>query len=576
MNKGGRPTDAIWEHFLKVDNKDKPGSKYAKCKHCGNVQLGKVERLKKHILSCQSLKKKNANEINNSEIVDSNLFNTIVNDCEASNESVMPSKRIRYESQLCLDSHIVKTSKGTAESLDLLVAKFFYATNIAFTAVEHQTFKELISTLRPGYSPPSRKALAGELLDKVSAEVLSRTKKCIEGKQVTLVEDGWSNIHNDPVIATCLHSEGRSFFLDSIEAKTNTKNAEYHKGILKDAILKAKEKFNCDVKAVVTDNARVMEKAKDLLCEEDNTLVVYGCSAHYLNLLGQDVTPSQVLQHIVKVQKFFRNHHIPSALLKEIPNTVKPQLPGDTRWKSQLTCIESFHRNKHAYMQIIEENEHHIDKDVSNIIRNYNLYKQSKDLLLQLKPIADALDRLQSDTATLDEACRVWLSLLKDENLQSRHQEVSKRLTQSLQTFHYLAYLLNPKYKGEGLTDKQKESARSYLTERYPESISLLIAYEAEATPFPGTYFTETGKNMNPITWWTAIEKSFVSDVHSKECCKFIIQLLSCPASSASIERMFSNFGVIHSKLRNRLGMNTTAKLVMCYRMLRGPVELDY
>ena len=46
-------------------------------------------------------------------------------------------------------------------------------------------------------------------------------------------------------------------------------------------------------------------------------------------------------------------------------------------------------------------------------------------------------------------------------------------------------------------------------------------------------------------------------------------------ASSASVERIFSNFSFVHSKLRNKLGVEKTAKLVMCYRMLRGPIVLD-
>ena len=32
----------------------------------------------------------------------------------------------------------------------------------------------------------------------------------------------------------------------------------------------------------------------------------------------------------------------------------------------------------------------------------------------------------------------------------------------------------------------------------------------------------------------------------------------------------------IHSKLKNLLSINTAAKLVMCFRMLRRPTELDY
>ena len=49
--------------------------------------------------------------------------------------------------------------------------------------------------------------------------------------------------------------------------------------------------------------------------------------------------------------------------------------------------------------------------------------------------------------------------------------------------------------------------------------------------------------------------------------------LLEMPACSAAIERIFSNFGMIQSKLRNRLGLAKAGKLVFCYRMLRGGKE---
>jgi hypothetical protein len=48
------------------------------------------------------------------------------------------------------------------------------------------------------------------------------------------------------------------------------------------------------------------------------------------------------------------------------------------------------------------------------------------------------------------------------------------------------------------------------------------------------------------------------------------------PPCSATIERIFSNFGMIQSKLRNRLGLAKAGKLVFCYRLLRGKDEIDW
>ena len=81
-------------------------------------------------------------------------------------ESFLLAKKIKI--QQCVDSNIF-TTKSIAENLDLLIAKkFFFANNFAFTAVEHHMFKDLVTALHPGYTPANRKALARELLDKVS------------------------------------------------------------------------------------------------------------------------------------------------------------------------------------------------------------------------------------------------------------------------------------------------------------------------------------------------------------------------------------------------------------------------
>ena len=74
-----------------------------------------------------------------------------------------------------------------------------------------------------------------------------------------------------------------------------------------------------------------MVAMKQNLVETDLELTVNGCSAHWLNLFGQDGTPSQIISHVIEVNKYFRNHHVTVALLAKIPESVKPQLPAETR-----------------------------------------------------------------------------------------------------------------------------------------------------------------------------------------------------------------------------------------------------
>jgi hypothetical protein len=78
---------------------------------------------------------------------------------------------------------------------------------------------------------------------------------------------------------------------------------------------------------------------------------------------------------------------------------------------------------------------------------------------------------------------------------------------------------------------------------------------------------------IKPVVWWLCIERSETVD---KTLCQLAQKLLEMPSSSAAIERIFSNFSMIQSKLRNRLGLVKAGKLVFCYRMLRGKGEIDW
>lgn len=479
-----------------------------------------------------------------------------------------PSKRPLLQDNM--GSHVVKTSVDIKECLDEKVAKFFYGCNIPFSVVEHPLFTDLVQSLRPGYKLPTRKALGDKHLDSVTEQLSEQMMVHLQGKTVTLVEDGWSNLHNEPVVARCLSVEGKSFYLDADETTTMPKTADNCAKLCRDAINKAEDKYKCHVRNIVTDNAKNMEKMRKNLQEKDEGLVVYGCLAHWLNLLGQDITPSSLMKHITEVQKYFRNHHRPAAWLKECEGSVKPQLPGDTRWKSQLTCLDTFLTNRTFFTKIAEDHEGDIDKCIIQKIMDYNLYRQARDLADQLRPIAEAIDRAQGDSTSLADACDIFLQLLDNPKLQPHKDAIQQRYKQAIQPCHLVTYLLHPKYQGLNLSPEQKETAHSWLLEKSPDYLCTAIAFETKSSPFPPSFFQVS--HLSPVTWWRGLQSyplptGFIP---------LMVQLHSACASSASIERVFSSFGLIHSKLRNRLGVQKASKLVLCYRMLRGTQELEY
>ena len=177
----------------------------------------------------------------------------------------------------------------------------------------------------------------------------------------------------------------------------------------------------------------------------------YGCSAHWLNLLGQDVTPSKVIEQIIQVNKYFRNHHVPGALLAEHKGNVKPQLPCETRWNSSLSCIESFIINRPFLLLVATQNENEIEQRIRNIIYKVHVFSEAKILFEQLKLVSGALNRLQEDKATIADALDVWADLVSDEKLSHYVKQVNKRFNEAMKPCHYLANLLHPVYRGKKL-----------------------------------------------------------------------------------------------------------------------------
>ena len=144
-------------------------------------------------------------------------------------------------------------------------------------------------------------------------------------------QDGWSNLHRQPIIATCLHIIGKTYLHDAVDVGDNPKTAEYCAQLAKDSIEAAERKYGCKVVAFVSDNEAKMKRVRKILQEWRKDMMAYGCGAHYVNLVQSEATPPVIKAQLVEIQTLFRNHHGPAAKLKDKGGKI-PQLPNDTRY----------------------------------------------------------------------------------------------------------------------------------------------------------------------------------------------------------------------------------------------------
>ena len=184
------------------------------------------------------------------------------------------------------------------------------------------------------YQPPFRQAVSNKLLDKYQAIM----KQLLNNKTITMQQDGWSSVQNDPVITTPVVSDRKGYFVDAKDTGTTHKTAESKSH--------SETTYGCKIRSFVTDNANNMDKMRRELEEEDENLIPYGCLSHVLNLLGQDLTPAPIMKHTVEINRFFRNHHAPSAWMKGQLGSTCPQLPSEPHWKGQLICLDSYLTNR--------------------------------------------------------------------------------------------------------------------------------------------------------------------------------------------------------------------------------------
>lgn len=479
-----------------------------------------------------------------------------------------------------LSSFIVTTPKSTKETIDRQIAKAMFATNCSFRSIEHREVKKAISLLRPGYIPPSRKDISGKLLDQIYLEEKERCFSNLSGSYVNMSIDGWSNVHNEPIICATITTEQSEVILfDSIDTTGKPHTGEYLAELAEDLIERLKSQYNCNVASFVTDNAANMAKMRKELKNSD-TIITYGCSAHLLNLLSKDLEISSIKEHVVQIIKYFRNNHAANSLYKAEGGKALV-LPSDIRWNTVTDCFEVFVSEWQKLLKICEENRDVIDSVIRAKVENMVVKRSVEDYLIILKPISVTLDTLQRNNANLSTAVTAWKKLgakFKETDLNSSQMsKFRKRYKQAMTPSHFLAFLLDPTQTEFTLTDEEEESALEEARNHYDGSVllPLIVKLKSKSKPFKSVMFAEEiVKNVTPLEWWMS-QKNIFSEEEQSKIFPVVKQLFGAIASSAAVERVFSTFGIVQSKLRNRLGIEKAGKLVFLFKYYNNDIDFS-
>lgn len=103
------------------------------------------------------------------------------------------------------------------------------------------------------------------------------------------------------------------------------------------------------------------------LINKDNQfdILTYGCSAHLLNLLAQDLRIDNIKEQVVHIVKYFRNNQFASSKYKQ-EGGLKLTLSCDVRWNTMAQCLSSYIKNWSILMKVCEEHRNKLDKIIYN------------------------------------------------------------------------------------------------------------------------------------------------------------------------------------------------------------------
>ena len=162
----------------------------------------------------------------------------------------------------------------------------------------------------------------------------------------------------------------------------------------------------------------------------------------------------------------------------------------------------------------------------------------------------------------------VWPRSLHFKNNNNRIVQAGFR--EVVTPWHCLAYMLDNKAKEDrpALPEDLEEIARDAVSEMGGGQLRAMASYEAEdATLYKAAVFRKDIKAMPASNYWGYVGK-VCTDSEVRQFADTMQRIVALPASSAGIERIFSQAGLVQSKLRNRLSVAKVGKLVKVARLL--------
>ena len=148
-------------------------------------------------------------------------------------------------------------------------------------------------------------------------------------------------------------------------------------------------------------------------------------------------------------------------------------------------------------------------------MNDISLKRQAIEYIKILKPIAEALDKLQREDPLISDSvehCIVLRNTFVEQGLlgyplikfkYNQRYEMPIKVTDA----HYLVYLMDPRYMGKRLTTDETNRGLKMINEDCPDFLAIYMKFKNKNAHFTKNYFADsTLKDILPNDWWKYFE----------------------------------------------------------------------
>lgn len=389
-------------------------------------------------------------------------------------------------------------------------------------------------------------------------------------KYASMCIDGWKNSSaHSKCVPTLLQNKSNVVIVDAVDTTETEDTEAVLVDLVKNSVEKAQILYDVEVVCVVSDNAHNMVAMGNNLPEG---IWFSRCNAHIANLLMKDFGElehiKKTLKEVMLIQREFTKLKLERAVTNKGGNRI--ELTCATRWCSNRDCVQNFLDN-YPYYLAVKEDGLKIEYDITLMLEEESIEELiigAQNVLSVLNPIAVALNKFQAKGISLSECVDVWIDLIMNAD-QNSLLIINRRIerNKALSDLALAAYTMDHRYKGARLNDDQKQRAMVFICQELGVAG---LESKAKYSRGEGIFGAIDREDLDPDVFWK------LAEVNYAELAKLGRKLACIPGSSAQLERVFSNWALVHSNVRNRLGPKKSEKLIYIYYSNRVNMETKF